>query len=91
MNETHHDIVCVDINLLSKKISTIEKKMGTVLITHKEVFLLINSEKTERIFMSYEQAVGSIYSIKIGNKFFENVTEIRYLETTPSKLNLQRN
>jgi hypothetical protein len=54
----------------------------TLIDASKEVGLEINSEKTKYMLLSRHQNVGQNRDIKIANRSFENVSQLRYLVTT---------
>jgi hypothetical protein len=53
----------------------------------KEVGLEVNAEKTKSIFTSYHQNAGKNHNLMIANKFFENVSEFKYLGMTVTNQN----
>jgi hypothetical protein len=56
--------------------------MGNVIDSSKEVGLEVNVEKTKYMLLSRQQNAGENHDINIANRFFENVAQFRYLETT---------
>jgi hypothetical protein len=48
----------------------------------KEVGLEVNPVKTKYVLMSRSQKIGQKHSIKIANRFFEDVAKFKYLGTT---------
>jgi hypothetical protein len=54
----------------------------------KEVGLEINVEKTKYMLLSCRQNVGQNRDIKIENKLFENVSQLKYLVMTATNENL---
>jgi hypothetical protein len=56
----------------------------------KEVGLVLNVEKTKYEYMSlsHHQNVGRNQELKIANRSFENVSQIKYLGTTVTNQNL---
>jgi hypothetical protein len=53
-----------------------------------EVGLEINTEKTKYMLLSHHQNAAQNHNINIGNRYFENVVQFRYLGTTMTKQNL---
>jgi hypothetical protein len=82
LNGTHQLLVYADdVNLLGDNIDTIKKKTQTLIDTSKEVGLEVNTEKTKYMLLSRHQNTGQSRDIKIGNRYFENVAQFRYLGT----------
>jgi hypothetical protein len=71
-----------DINIMGENIDTIKKNTEAVLDTNKEVGLEVNLEKTKYMLMSCYQKAGQKHSIKIMNRSFKGMAELKYLETT---------
>jgi hypothetical protein len=76
------------VNLLGDKIDTIKENRETLIDASKEVDLEINVEKTKYILLSHHQNVGQHRDIKIANRSFENLSELRYLGTTETNQQL---
>jgi hypothetical protein len=54
----------------------------------KEVSLEINIEKAKNMVLSRHQNAGHIRDIKLANRSFENVSNIKYFGTTVTDQNL---
>jgi hypothetical protein len=54
----------------------------------KEVVLEVNIEKTKYILVSCDQNEDHNRDIKIGNRSFENVSQVKYLRMTVTNRNL---
>jgi hypothetical protein len=48
----------------------------------------VNTEKTKYMLLSRHQNAGQNLDVKIGNRWFENVAQFRYLGTTITNQNL---
>jgi hypothetical protein len=77
-----------DVNLLGDNIDTINKNTQTLIDASKEVGLEVNVEKTKYVLVSQDQNAGQNRQIKIGNRSFENVPQLKYLGTTVTNQNL---
>jgi hypothetical protein len=91
LNGTHHLLdYADDMNLLENNINTIKKNTQTLIDARKEVGLKINAKKTKRILLSCHQNVGQSHDIKIANRSFGNVAQLKYFGTTVTNQNLIR-
>jgi hypothetical protein len=88
LNGTHRLLAYADdVILLGDNIDTINKSQ-TLIDASKEVGLEINIEKTKYILLSRQQNVGLNRDMKIANRSFENVSQLKYLGTTVTNQNL---
>jgi hypothetical protein len=86
LNGTHQLLAYADdVNLLGDNIDNINKNTETIIDSSKEVSLEINVEKTKCMLLSRHQNAGQNRDIKITNRSFENVTQLKYLATTTSQ------
>jgi hypothetical protein len=76
------------VTLLGDNIDTIKKNTETLIDASKEVGLEVNAEKTKYMLLSHLQNAGQNHDIKIDNRSFENVTQLKYLGTTVTNTNL---
>jgi hypothetical protein len=89
LNGTHQLLAYADdVNLLGDNIDTINKNAETLIDASKEVGLEVNIEITKYVLVSRDQNAGQNGEIKIGNKSFENVSQIKYLGTAVTNQNL---
>jgi hypothetical protein len=80
LNGTHQLLAYADdVNLLGDNIDTINKTMETLIDASKEVGLEIKVEKTKYLLLSHHQNVGQNWDIKIANRSFENVSQLKYV------------
>jgi hypothetical protein len=88
LNGTHQLLAYADdVNLLGDNIYNVKKNTGT-LIDAKEIGLEVNVEKTKYKLLSHQQNAGQDWDIKIVNRWFENVSQFKYLGMTVPNLNL---
>jgi hypothetical protein len=64
------------VDLLGDNIDTINKYTQTLIDASKEVGLEVNVETTKYMLVSRDQNAGQNREIKIGNRSFENVSQI---------------
>jgi hypothetical protein len=76
------------VNLLGDNIDTINKNAETSTDASKEVGLDINTEKTKYMLLSHHQNASKNWDIKIPNRSFENVSQLKYLGMTVKNENL---
>jgi hypothetical protein len=62
--------------------------MDTLIDASKEVGLEVNEETTKYMLLSHHQNVCQNRDIKIVNRSFENVSQLKYLGTTVTNQNL---
>jgi hypothetical protein len=70
------------VNLPRDNIDAIKKNTDTLIDASGQVGLEVNREKTKYMFLSRHQNAGQNRDIKIGDRWFENVAQFRYLGTT---------
>jgi sorting nexin-29 len=89
LNRTHQLLAYADdVNLLGDNIDTIKKNTETLIDASMEFGLEINVEKTKYMLLSRPQNIGQNLDIKIANRSFENVSQLKYLGTTVTNRNL---
>jgi hypothetical protein len=77
-----------DVNLLGDNIDTINRKTKTLFGASKEDGIEVNVEKTKYMLVSHDQNAGQNRDLKIGNRSFENISQLTYLGTTVTNQNL---
>jgi hypothetical protein len=77
-----------DVNILEDNIDAIKKNTETLIDASKEVGLEINVEKTKHMLLSRHQNVDQNRDIKMANRSFENVSQLKYLGVTATNQNL---
>jgi hypothetical protein len=91
LNWTHQLLAYTDnVNLLGDNIDTIKKNTETLIDATKEVDLEINIEKTKYMLLSRHQNSDQNRGIKIANRSFENVSQLKYLGMTVTNQNLKQ-
>jgi hypothetical protein len=89
LNGTHQLVAYADdVNTLGDNIDTIKKTTETLIDASKEVGLAMNVEKTKQMLLSRHQNVGQVWDIKIGERSFGKLSQLKYLETTVTNENL---
>jgi hypothetical protein len=66
----------------------IKKNTETLIDASKEVDLEINIEKTKYMLLSHHQNAGRNRDIKIANRSFENVSQLKYFGATVTNQNV---
>jgi hypothetical protein len=78
------------VNLLGDNIHTTKRNTETLIDASKEFGLEINVEKTKYMLLSRHQNVDQNRDLRIGDRWFENVSQFKYLETTVTNQNLMQ-
>jgi hypothetical protein len=65
-------------NLLGDNINTINKSTERLIDVSKEIVLEENADKTKYMLLARHQNVGQYHDIKIANRCFENVAQLKY-------------
>jgi hypothetical protein len=91
LNGTHQLFAYADVNIMGEHIDTIKKNTEALLVASEEVGLEVNPDKTKYMLMSRSRTIGREYSIKIGNRSFEDLAvRISGNNTNRSKLQARR-
>jgi hypothetical protein len=69
------------VDLLRDNIDIIKENTETLTDASKEVGIEVNTAKTNNMFLSYHQNAGKNHDIKIANRSFENMAELKYMGT----------
>jgi uncharacterized protein YnzC (UPF0291/DUF896 family) len=64
---------------VEENIDAIKKSTETLLDGSEEVGLEVNAEKTRYILITLFQKAGKIHTIKVVDRFSDDVTELKYL------------
>jgi hypothetical protein len=89
LNWTHQLLAYTDdVNVLGDNIDTIKENTEILIYASKEVGLEINVDKTKYMLLSRHQNVVQNRDIKIANRLFENVSQLKCLGTTVTNRNL---
>jgi hypothetical protein len=77
------------LDILGNNIGTIKKNKVTLTDTTKKVGLAVNAGKTTKCtLLSHDQNVGQNHDMKVANRSFENVAQLRYFGMTVTNQNL---
>jgi len=80
LNGTHQLLVYVDnVNILGGNVHTVKKNTKALVVVVKENGLEVNADKTKYMVMSQDQNAGRGHNIKIDNRCYERVEELKYL------------
>jgi hypothetical protein len=88
-NGTHQLLFYADdVNLQGDNIDPIKKSTETLIDASNEVGLEVNAETTKCMLLARHQNVGKNHDMKIANRCFENVAQLRYFGTAVTNQNL---
>jgi hypothetical protein len=83
LSRTHELLAYADgVNLLGDNVVAVNKSSDTLINASKGVGQKINIERTKYMLLAHHQNVGENRDIKVANRSFENVPQIKYLGMT---------
>jgi hypothetical protein len=68
--------------VLGGSVHIIKEQAEALVVARKETGLEVNADKTKYMVMSRDQNAGRNHNMKVDNRFFERVEELKYLGTT---------
>jgi hypothetical protein len=74
-----------DVNILGGRVHTIKDNINALVVASMETELELNADKIKHMITSREENGGGSHNIKIGNRSFEMVEQLKYLGTTLKK------
>jgi hypothetical protein len=90
LNRTHDLLAYADdVNMLLDNINTITN-IDTLNNASKRVGLEVNAEKTKYILLSHHQNAGQNHDIKMANRSFENMEQVKYFGMTVTNQNFRK-
>jgi hypothetical protein len=75
-------VYAYDVNILGGSENVIKKNAKALVVASKGIGLEVNANKTKYMVMSPDQKAGRSHTLKIDNRCFERVEELKYLGTT---------
>jgi len=82
LNAAHQLLVYAeDVDILGGSVHAIKKNTDILVVAGKEISLQVNAEKTKYMGTCHGQNAGQNYNIKIDNKSFKRVEQVKYLGT----------
>jgi len=83
LNGTHQLLVYADeVNIFGGSVHTINENAEAFVVASKGIGIEVNTDTTTDIVMSRDQNEGRSHSMKIDNRSFERVKDLKYLGTT---------
>ena len=88
LNGTYQLLVYADdVNMLGGGVHIVKEKAEALVVASKETGLEVNADKTKYMIMSRDQNAGQSHNMKIDNRSFEMVVELKNLGTTLTNQN----
>jgi polynucleotide 5'-kinase involved in rRNA processing len=78
------------VNVLGDNINIVNKNTEIVIDDSEEVGLKVNIEKTKYILLSCHNNVGQYHGIKIVNRSFKNMAQLKDMGTRAANQNLNQ-
>jgi hypothetical protein len=72
---------------MGRSVGTIENNTEALVVSSKDIGLVVNADTARYMVMSRDQNAGRSYSMKTDNSSFERVEEFKYLGTTLTNQN----
>jgi hypothetical protein len=75
-------LCAVDVNILGRSVHTIKEHVEALIVAREEIGLEVIADKTTYMVMSRDKNAGQSQNIKIDNRSFEMLKELKYFVKT---------